>query len=78
MLRIRSTGQNAKLEKEIGFELVVCADDLELLRQLDQAAEKGELEEIAQIEGSTCYLHFTRCFYCPIIIQTSCFQDGEF
>ncbi|CAG5928788.1 unnamed protein product, partial [Menidia menidia] len=34
------TGESAKLEEEIGFELVVCVDDLELLSKLDQAAEK--------------------------------------
>ncbi|KAM4583530.1 dynein heavy chain domain-containing protein 1 [Odontesthes bonariensis] len=44
------TGQDAKLEKEIGFELVVCADDLELLRKLDQAAEKGWRVLVTHVE----------------------------
>ncbi|XP_072240771.1 dynein heavy chain domain-containing protein 1 [Leuresthes tenuis] len=44
------TGQNAKLEKEIGFQLVVCADDLELLHQLDQAAEKGWRVLVTHVE----------------------------
>ncbi|XP_008294462.1 dynein heavy chain domain-containing protein 1 [Stegastes partitus] len=35
------TGENAKLEKETEFGMVVCADDPELLDKLDQAAEKG-------------------------------------
>ncbi|KAM6940220.1 dynein heavy chain domain-containing protein 1 [Xenentodon cancila] len=36
-----STGENVNLETVIGFEMVVCADDLELLDKLDHAAEKG-------------------------------------
>lgn len=43
MFVISSVGENVTLEKELGFDLVVCADDLELLEKLDCAAEKGEL-----------------------------------
>ncbi|KAF6720128.1 Dynein heavy chain 1, axonemal [Oryzias melastigma] len=39
--RLLSKGENVTLEKELGFDLVVCADDLELLEKLDCAAEKG-------------------------------------
>uniref|UniRef100_A0A3P9KH25 Si:dkey-11m19.5 n=1 Tax=Oryzias latipes TaxID=8090 RepID=A0A3P9KH25_ORYLA len=36
-----STDENVTLEKEVGLDLVVCADDPELLEKLDCAAEKG-------------------------------------
>ncbi|KAM9769930.1 dynein heavy chain domain-containing protein 1 [Menidia menidia] len=44
------TGESAKLEEEIGFELVVCVDDLELLSKLDQAAEKGWRVLVTHVE----------------------------
>lgn len=44
-ISVCSAGENAKLEKETECEMVVSADDPELLDKLDQAAEKGELED---------------------------------
>ncbi|XP_061595557.1 dynein heavy chain domain-containing protein 1 [Cololabis saira] len=34
-------GDDVSIETVVGFEMVVCADDLELLDKLDKAAEKG-------------------------------------
>lgn len=46
---ICSAGENAKLEKEAEWGMVVCADDPELLDKLDQAVEKGELGDVKNI-----------------------------
>lgn len=48
MLNVCSTGEKEKLETDIGFEMMVSADDLELLDKLDQAAEKGQILEVTK------------------------------
>ncbi|KAM4595719.1 dynein heavy chain domain-containing protein 1 [Fundulus diaphanus] len=45
-----TTGENANLEKELGFGLVLCADDLELLDRLELAAEKGWKVLVTHVE----------------------------
>ncbi|XP_047222617.1 dynein heavy chain domain-containing protein 1 isoform X3 [Girardinichthys multiradiatus] len=45
-----TTGESAMLEKELRFELVLCADDLELLDKLDFAAEKGWKVLVTNVE----------------------------
>ncbi|XP_037619572.1 dynein heavy chain domain-containing protein 1 isoform X1 [Sebastes umbrosus] len=44
------TGEKAKLEEETECEMVVCADDPELLDKLDQAAEKGLRVLVTHVE----------------------------
>ncbi|XP_032390213.1 dynein heavy chain domain-containing protein 1 [Etheostoma spectabile] len=48
--RMLITGENAKLEKETECDVVVCADDPELLDKLDQAAEKGLRVLVTHVE----------------------------
>ncbi|XP_031144859.1 dynein heavy chain domain-containing protein 1 [Sander lucioperca] len=48
--RMLITGENAKLEKETECNVVVCADDPELLDKLDQAAEKGLRVLVTHVE----------------------------
>ncbi|XP_040002556.1 dynein heavy chain domain-containing protein 1 isoform X2 [Xiphias gladius] len=43
-------GESAKLETEMECEMVVCADDPELLDKLDQAAEKGLRVLVTRVE----------------------------
>ncbi|KAM9363159.1 dynein heavy chain domain-containing protein 1 [Symphorus nematophorus] len=52
------TGENAKLEKEAEFEMVVCADDPQLLDRLDQAAEEGLRVLVTHVERATPSLQF--------------------
>ncbi|XP_030593777.1 dynein heavy chain domain-containing protein 1 isoform X2 [Archocentrus centrarchus] len=42
--------ENTKLREEEDFGMVVCADDLELLHKLDQAAEKGLRVLVTHVE----------------------------
>ncbi len=38
---------------EAEFAVVVCADDPKLLDKLDEAAKKGEIENVAQMRNVT-------------------------
>lgn len=57
LILIISADENITLEKEAGLDLVVCADDPELLEKLDCAAEKGKLEK-KFIKKKCCFLNY--------------------
>lgn len=48
-------GEDVKLKNVIGFDMLISANDLELLDKLDHAAEKGESGGVLQ-EKRTCCL----------------------
>ncbi|KAM4750013.1 dynein heavy chain domain-containing protein 1 [Anableps anableps] len=66
-----TTGGNAKLEKELGFGLVLCADDLELLEKLDFAAGRGWKVLVTHVERAKSNPEFLAKLVPP---RRSCFH----
>ncbi|XP_038160740.1 dynein heavy chain domain-containing protein 1 [Cyprinodon tularosa] len=68
-----TTGTKAKFEEEIGFEMVLSADDLQLLDKLDLAAVKGWKVLVTHAERAKSSLEFLaklvhprqQCFHGP-------------
>uniref|UniRef100_A0AAQ5XW98 AAA+ ATPase domain-containing protein n=1 Tax=Amphiprion ocellaris TaxID=80972 RepID=A0AAQ5XW98_AMPOC len=60
-----NTGENAELQKETEFEMVLCADDPVLLDKLDQAAEKGLKVLVTHMERAVPSPQFLDKLVCP-------------